>query len=552
MADPRSTRFTFGRNARFARPGDTLLAALSEDGLPTLQRSIRYHRPRAPFCGVGFCTQCLVRVNGVPNVRACTYVPRSGDRVVTENAWPSPRHDLLGALDVLFAQGIDTLRGFRRPRWAMPLYHRVVRRLAGYGELPDATARPIPPAQKVRTDVVVVGAGPAGRAAAQRLTEQGLHPLLLDRGPVTAPPEGVDVRPGVTAVFLPPPSPLDGRFELLADGWSGALSVSAARVLVATGAYDANLLFAGNDRPGVMTFEGALAARDLRGDPPFRRALVVGGGARAAEVVERFGLHIAAVTAPTSVDGRIAESAAELEIAVHPRTLLVATHGRSRVRGAVLRRRGGGERVRLSVDAVVIAVRRLPHVQLFFQAGAKMHWRGAVGAYYPVLRPDLATTVPGLFAAGESAGFADPVAAEASGVAAAEAVLGREARLSDLPARVAEAGPSEIEGYYRELLGVPREGGKSVACPCEDVLLEELHGAHERGYRDIEVIKRYTSLGTGLCQGRYCVPEALLLLGLWESRSPSEVGYITQRPPVVPTSLGALASVEEPVASGGP
>jgi sarcosine oxidase subunit beta len=82
------------------------------------------------------------------------------------------------------------------------------------------------------------------------------------------------------------------------------------------------------------------------------------------------------------------------------------------------------------------------------------------------------------------------------------------------------------------------------------VLLDEVLEATERGYRGIEVLKRYTGLGTGLCQGRYCLPDALLVLAIRERRTPSEVGYITQRPPVVPTALGAFAGLPED--GGGP
>jgi hypothetical protein len=72
-----------------------------------------------------------------------------------------------------------------------------------------------------------------------------------------------------------------------------------------------------------------------------------------------------------------------------------------------------------------------------------------------------------------------------------------------------------------------------------------VEAAARHGYRGIEVIKRYTGLGTGLCQGRYCLPDALLVLSILEERPPSQVGYITQRPPVLPTSLGALASLAD-------
>jgi hypothetical protein len=82
-----------------------------------------------------------------------------------------------------------------------------------------------------------------------------------------------------------------------------------------------------------------------------------------------------------------------------------------------------------------------------------------------------------------------------------------------------------------------------------DVLVSEVERAVRSGYRGIEVVKRYSSLGSGICQGRYCLPDALLLLSILEDRPPSEVGYITQRPPVVPTPLAALASLSTPPAA---
>ncbi len=143
-----------------------------------------------------------------------------------------------------------------------------------------------------------------------------------------------------------------------------------------------------------------------------------------------------------------------------------------------------------------------------------------------------------------------PEAGTASSARVAAAILGRTA-MDDTPLpRVPQEGPSELEGYYRELAREPRRG-RWVACPCEDVLLDEVEEAVRRGYRGIEVVKRYTGLGTGLCQGRYCLPEALLILSLLEERPPPEVGYITQRPPVVPTPLAAFAALEEPASASG-
>lgn len=545
MVEPSRSRFWFEGRSHDAEPGATVLDRLLHQGLPNLQRSPRYHRPRAPFCGIGQCTGCLVRVNGRPNVRSCRYVPGDGDRVETENAWPSRRFDLLAVFDLLFPKGIDTLHGFRRPAFATPLYHRVVRRLAGYGQPPSAesvTRLREPPT--VRTaDVVIIGAGRSGRAAAERLVSSGVHPLLLDRQARVPPVAGSEVLGATTATFLPARSPAPGApFELLGytEPARGVL-IRTPNVLVATGSYDASLLFGGNDRPGVLTGDGALALSPSAGQPIFHRAVVFGAGARALTLLERLGEHVAALVAPGAIPPEVVRVASAAGIPLYPRSLLCSTEGRARVRAIEIRARGNGASTRIECDAVILAHRRLPNGQVFFQAGARMAWRAGTGAYYPVLEDDGQTTVPGLWALGSAAGALDP-ASLASGERAANAVVGGPAPDSPLERVVAE-GVNEFEGYYRELLRLPRPG-RWIACPCEDVLLSEIEEATRHGYHGIEVVKRYSGLGTGLCQGRYCLPDALLLLAIAEGRPPAEVGYITQRPPVHPTPIAALASLD--------
>jgi thioredoxin reductase len=525
----------------------TPTAAVDGRGGLRLTRSTRYHRPRAPFCGVGYCTNCLVRVNGVPNVRACQYDAAPGDVVDVENAWPSARFDLLAVFDVLFPNGIDTLRGFRRPAFAVPWYQRVVRRLAGTGTLPTPTrVSPRPPGRAVAAEVVVVGAGVSGRAAAEALVAAGKTPLVLEREPKGPSVPGCETFLGTTAVFLPPPRAVPERpFVLIASRTDGsALEVRANRVVVAVGGYDASLWFAGSDRPGVFTAEGAeRLCPPAR--PGFAHAVVFGGGPRALQLLERFAEHTEAVVAPGAIDPDVARKASELDVPLYPRTLVLGAVGRRTVRQLRLARRGGGQApFEIDADAVLLAHRRLPHPQLFFQAGARMTWRPDVGAYGPVVGPSGATTVPGLVAAGEAVGAASPDAARESGVAAASTAM------ASAPWPVPDDPPvteerHALEGYYQELLSTGPGPGKVVACPCEDVLLHEVLEATDRGYRGIEVVKRYTGLGTGLCQGRYCLPDALLVLAIREHRTPREVGYITQRPPVVPTPLGALAGLPD-------
>ncbi len=304
MVERSAPRFWFEGRSYATRPGETVLDRLARDGLPNLQRSPRYHRPRAPFCGIGQCTGCLVGVNGRPTVRACRYVPADGDRVVAEHGWPSRRWDLFGGIDLLFRQGIDTLHGFRRPAFLTPVYQRVVRRLTGYGKPPSAeSAAGLAAAPLVRdVDIAIVGAGRSGHSAAVALVAAGHHPLLLDRRADAPPVPGAELLASTTATFLPArPGTTETPFELIGytEPARGVL-VRARRVVVATGSYDASLLFESNDCPGVLTGDGALALARSSGRPPFHRAVLFGASERARALVEKFGEHLSAVVAPAT------------------------------------------------------------------------------------------------------------------------------------------------------------------------------------------------------------------------------------------------------------
>jgi len=322
--------------------------------------------------------------------------------------------------------------------------------------------------------------------------------------------------------------------------------VRASRVVVATGSYDASLLFESSDRPGVMTGDGALEFARSTGKPPFHRAIVFGASERARQVLETLGDHVAALVAPGEIPPEVVKDASAAGIPLYPRSLVCTVEGRSRVRGLEIRARGNGAYSQLEGDAVILAHRRLPNGQLFFQAGARMTWRAGTGAYYPVVGEDGATSIPGLWAVGSAAGTLG-VASVGSGERVGSALTGGSPPMTPLE-RVRSEGPNELEGYYRELLRIPRSG-RWIACPCEDVLLDEVEETTRHGYRGIEVVKRYSGLGTGLCQGRYCLPDALLLLSIAEGRAPSEVGYITQRPPVHPTPIAALAALDGAMAA---
>ncbi len=545
MDPARPVRVRFGRRELDGRPGERWLAMLGRRGWPSLARSVRYHRPRGPFCGVGDCTGCLFRLNGVPNARACVRPVRDGDRASTENAWPSPRNDLLGLLDGLFPHGLDTVHGLRRPAFLRPVFQSVVRRLAGYGAPPDSAAPALPP-RSWTAEVAVVGAGRSGRSVADALARKGRRPLLLERrsGPGAGDGPAGETVAGVTVSVLSAAE--DGAgFTLLGFADDGAgVRVRTPTVIVATGSYDAGLVFEGSDRPGVVTADLALSELEL----PLGPSVVVGTGPRALQVVERHADRVEAVVAFGDVGPELTRTAAEAGISLYPRSRLVRAIGRGHVRAVELARRDGGGRFRLPCSSVVLAHRRLPNAQLLYQAGATRRWSETPGAYFPEIDPAGRTAVPGLYAVGSAA--APPGSPPVDPGAVAAAVT--SARPPEPPAAFTPSAaerPGELVGYYRELLREARHG-KWIVCPCEDVLLEEVEAASRRGFRGLEVVKRYTGAGTGLCQGRYCLPDLIVLLSLLEQRSAAEVGFITQRPPLVPTPLGALATLDADAGGG--
>ena len=104
-----------GRKIR-AQRGDTIASALYAAGTTTFSRSFKYHRPRGLLCASGHCPNCLVTVDGEPNVRACTRPINHGMKVKHQNAWPSLRWDILSILD--------------RLHWLMPVgfYYKALHR----------------------------------------------------------------------------------------------------------------------------------------------------------------------------------------------------------------------------------------------------------------------------------------------------------------------------------------------------------------------------------------------------------------------------------------
>ncbi len=394
--------------------GEPIGVALFAEEIRLLARSPKFHRPRGLFCVEGHCASCLVRVDGAPNVRACTAPAREGLRCERQNAFPDPEVDLLRAADWLFPHGMDHHRLMTGTRIGNELFVKLVRQMGGTGLLPDEPAREVPPIEDVAVEVCVVGGGPAGLSAAAALVaaRPGVRLLVVDEGATPggswlAEPGGAsrgealaaairagggELLLGATALAHYPED--DAR--AVADGPPGLLAVrapaglrrvTARRFLYATGAYDQNLPFPDNDRPGILSARacGRLAFHfgvqpgntvHLLSDP----AQPFGYGKTLCEGLDALGVPL-------------------------------VRHELPEVPAVSLKR-----------DAIAVAAVPAPASELPRQHGAEVRFVRAGGGFAVSVDGRFATTARGIFAAGDVTGFRGSEAAARDGEAAGRAL----------------------------------------------------------------------------------------------------------------------------------
>ena len=562
----KTVTFTFDGKRVSALAGDTIGSALYADGRRTFSRSFKYHRRRGLMCCSGQCPNCLVAVDGAPGVRACTEPVREGARVEHLNASPSLEFDAMSITDAIggpFTPPGFYYKTFIRPRRLWPAYEWVLRHAAGLGKLPRKQADRSWRTEYRRrhADVLVVGGGHAGLAAAIAAAELGADVVLTDEGPE---PGGrllwegghelareLAQRARAAGVELLTSAPALGHFDGLVPIWQGDTlhQVRAQQHIYATGAIEQPLVFAGNDLPGVMLSGGARRLAALYGVKPGSRAVVATTSDRgiwAALALQEAGVQIVAVADLRPAPSRAAERLAEHRIeALFGWTVVGARGGREVTSAALAPLTGGSNGAaaqsrEVECDLVVVSGGEAPATALIAQAGGRAAYDGSAGHFALTELP------PGIWAAGQVAGEGAYEIAESSGELAglgAAAASGHgvngDSRRRALRERIdaQQAPPSAVAP------AAAADGGRGRAfvCFCEDVSAKDIHRGVEEGYDSIELCKRFTTVTMGPCQGRMCQLPAVRLMARETGQSLDEVGTPTARPPWSTVPLGALA-----------
>ncbi|MGH2858426.1 MAG: 2Fe-2S iron-sulfur cluster-binding protein [Solirubrobacteraceae bacterium] len=553
--------FTFDGKKVKGYEGDTIGSALYATGQRTFSRSFKYHRRRGLLCVAGQCPNCICAVDGAPGARACTEPVREGITVTHVNARPSLEFDAMRATDLFggpFTPPGFYYKTFMRPRKLWPLYEKVLRNAAGLGKL-----RHFQPEREWRTeyrrrhaDVLVTGGGVAGLNAAIAAARLGADVVLVDEGPALGGQQLVEGAPDAlaqlvarareTGVEIISKGSALGYFDGLMAVWQGDTmhQVRAARHVIATGAIEQPLVFAGNDLPGVMLAGGARRLVSLYAVSPGRRAVVAttsDRGLHAAQALRDAGVQIVCVADLRPEPSDAARALRDGGVPVFSGHTVIEAKGSKQVQSAVIAPVGGGsDEHSFDCDLVVVSGGTIPATSLALQAGATTTYDSARGHFALDTLPD------GMFAAGEVTGAGSDEAAAISGELAglrAAHSLGRQTDESgDRERALQQLGP--IAGDAPDVAVAPPVSGagrgKCFACLCEDVTSKDVKLSIEEGYDSIELSKRYTTVTMGPCQGLMCQVPSVRLMAQETGRSLGDVGVTTARPPWVSVPMGIL------------
>jgi sarcosine oxidase subunit alpha len=401
-----------------AYEGEPIAVALFASGVEVLSRSSKYHRPRTFFCLSGSCGSCLMRIDGLPNMKACRTPARPGTRCERQNAFPSANFDVFGAADWLFPHGMDHLRMGTSSRLVNEVMKRIVRQLGGLGQLPDGAPAAWPPTEQRHVEIVVVGAGPAGLAAATAAAEGGAKVLLIEQtdrpggslqahpafgGPVAtartdaARAAGVELMTDAAAVGLYPPDHYRKEHTLAVVQRERLLELTADRTIYASGAYEQSMLFEDNDRPGIMAARAVGLLMVRYGVKPAERAVVLGGGAYARALGDellRLGIETRALDC----------------IGERP----VRAHGQSWVTGIDYVDLKGRIR-RADCDLCAVAAMPQPASELPRQHGAQVRLDEDAGGFAVTVDKHGRTTATRVYACGDVTGYVGVEEAQARG-----------------------------------------------------------------------------------------------------------------------------------------
>jgi sarcosine oxidase subunit alpha len=579
--DPaRPLSFLFNGKVIEGYGGDTVASALLANGIRFVGRSFKYHRPRGILSHGSDEPNALLRVSrGAgrtdPNNRATVVEAVDGMMVDTQNHWPSLEHDF-GAVNDLLSPVLVAGFYYKTFMWPRSFWDKVyepgIRAAAGLGIAPGEADADRYVHRHAHCDVLVVGAGPAGIAAALAASTDGKRVILADEQPElggTLLHDTVSEIDGVTArswleqaistlesrdnVIMLPRTTAFGYYNhnhvALAERVTDHLAqpsdelprerlwqVRAKRVVLATGSHERPLTFADNDRPGIMLAESVRVFINRYGVTPGRKIVLVtnGGSAyRVAADVKAAGIQVTLVDVRAEfLCGPELAILRALGVEVLTSHTVVGSNGRKGVTGLIVAPVGEdgdvGDRRTLACDCVGMSGGWTPAVHLFSQSRGKLTFDESIDAFLPGISVQAEQSV------GAARGTYDLRQCLEEGWKAGSEKNGF---------RAMTAGPVTFTGFrpVRELqTGGNGRNTRAFLDFQNDVTTRDVRLAVREGFESVEHLKRYTTTGMATDQGKSSNMAALGLLSEILGKPIPQVGTTTFRLPYTPVTFGAI------------
>jgi sarcosine oxidase subunit alpha len=584
----REITFTFNGKRYSGLAGDTLCSALLANGVHLIGRSWKYHRPRGVMSAGSEEPNAIFQVEKgnrtIPNARGTQVELYDNLDANSVNCWPSLDFDLL-SINSKFSRLMPAgfyYKTFMWPKSMWKKYEHFIRKASGLGETPRENDPDRYEHAHQHCDVLIVGGGVAGLSAALAAGRAGARVILADEQSEpggltlagTAQIDGVDASlwienavaelSSMPEVTLLPRSTVFGYHDYnfltinqrLSDhlpiaertgGREKLWQVRAHQVVLATGAAERPLIFANNDRPGIMLASAVSTYANRYAVKPGKQAVIFtnnDSAYQAALDLKAAGVEVVAVVdVRTDSASEIANTVRSAGIQVINGSLVVDTTGRKRLRSVqVMRLSADGSSVSgnvksLGCDLLAVSGGWSPVVHLNAQSGAKPVWDDVKAMFLPGTptqhqfsagaangRLDLAGCLEEGTEAGNSAavacGFDGTMKAPSSDTVDSEAIL---------PLWTA---PSP---YTRG------RGPKAFIDMQNDVGAADIQLAVREGFQSVEHVKRYTAMGFGTDQGKLGNINGMAILAETMGQSIAATGTTTYRPNYTPISFGAFA-----------
>jgi heterotetrameric sarcosine oxidase alpha subunit len=558
--------FKFDGKSYTGHQGDTLASALLANGVRLMGRSFKYHRPRGVLSAGSEEPNALVELRSgarqEPNTRATTTELFDGLVAKSQNRLGSLRFDAM-AINDRFSNFLTAGFYYKTFMWPKAfwekVYEPIIRKAAGLGSLSLLDDPDVYDKGFLHCDLLVIGAGPAGLMAALTAGRSGANVILADEdftfggrlnsetfgigddasavwaaGAVTElaslPNVRLMVRTTVIGAF---DHGIYGAVERVSDHVAVPDAGKPRQILwriytqhtvLAAGAIERPIAFENNDRPGIMLGSAIRTYANRYGVAADKRVAIFTNnddGHRTAADLHAKGVKIAAVVdvradAPRSMDFEV----------LHGQ--VVDTKGRLGLTFADVKLADGTIRT-LDIGALGMSGGWNPNVHMTCHQRGRPTWNADLAAFVP------GGTLPdGMIVAGAANGDMSTAGALRGGAQAARAALGLKGRLPKLP--VAEDAPVNLTPFWYV------EGcSRAWLDQQNDVTVKDVKLSHQEGFRSVEHLKRYTTLGMATDQGKTSNMGGLAIMAELAGKTIPQVGTTIFRPPYTPTAIGVLA-----------